>query len=648
MNIFTRAIYALNQRFNKALGSTGGTWVSLFGGNKLINQEAYYSGIVYKCIDIIASNVSTNKYGLYQKDNDENKEIYKHPALELLKRPNNYQTTSDLLYQISSQIDVAGVSYLYPVKSMAGNTYKELWTLNPNKVRVIPGTDEPVSHYEYRKPKGGVTKFQLDELIEIKRPDPFDMLSGLSTITKAKYEIEGMLNAVIWNSKFFEKGAMPSGVLTTDQKIDDQAFDRLDKEWRKKYEGSDNAHKVLILDGGLKWEQVTLKQKDMDFIKQREFSRDEILAIFGVPKGILYANDVNRANAEAAKYFFAEHTLSPRLDLIFEKLNAFFLPLFDKAGNLEFVPDNPVPENVEQELMRKEKSVNRWLTVNEVRAEDGYEPLEGGDILYLPTNLMPSGEDQNPPTKAIAMKKRVTTTDDKYLRTRRRYTAKKEKEMKSKISAHYSFLLKNIQKHKPKTKTIRKEQSVGEVFSRIMPNMTEWTNLTATITFQFGREVFEEAIKQTSSKYDMPIDFDLEHTGALSLLNKRSNDTATSMTDTIISDARQIIAEELEKGNVSLVKIKDRIYAELNYDKEWKAERVARTEVNKAYSDGSMMMYKQNSLVKQIKWLAENDACTICSPNNNEIIAKNGVFTSGHSNTPAHPNCRCEVIPYFD
>jgi len=648
MNIQTKLLDFLGLQ-RKGYNINSGGWVSLMGG-KAVNTDDMYSGIMYKCVDLIASNVSTNKFHLYDIRKDEKKIVVNHPLLKLLQRPNKYQTTTDLIYQISSQIDITGVSYLYPVKSIDGSNYLELWVLNPYRVKVIKGTDDIVSHYIYRKEKGGETRFELNELIEIKRPDPFDITKGLSTIQKAKYEIEGVLNAVQWNSNFFSNGAMPSGILTTDQQMTDESFDRLDKEWRTKYEGASNAHKTLLLDGGLRWEQVTLKQKDMDFIKQREFSRDEILAIFGVPKSILYANDVNRANAEAGKYFFAEYTLSPRLDLIFEKLNIFYLSLFKGTEGFELQPENPVPENVEQQLMRKEKSVNRWLTVNEVRQEDGYEPLDGGDILYLPTNLVPSGQDinTNPPQKIIAMKKRISHNDRKYLKVRRSYVAMKEKQMASKIHAHLSYLTDLIRKDDITTKSFKKKANFNEVLSQIMPNLTEWTTLTAKITFDFGFEVLKESVNNTGNEYDLPIDFNLENSGAIAILNQRASFTAKSLTDSTLQQARNIIKDELEKGEVTLEKIKARLINELEIDKTWKAERIARTEINTAYSDGSMLMYKQSEVVTKLKWIAEQDACPICTPNNQEVIDKNGVFISGHSNTPAHPQCRCEVIPYFD
>lgn len=628
--------------------SGGGSWTSLFSQGSSKTVHDMYSGIVFKCIDLVASNVSTNKYYLQRVNGDNDVDhVTEHPALKLLKRPNRFQTSADLLYQISTHIDVAGVSYLYPVKSLDNSNYVELWALNPNKMKVVPNDKTMISHYEY-KVKGKTERFEVGDIIEIKRPNPFNPIEGLSTIEKSRFEIEGVLNAITWNSKFFANGAMPSGILRTEQSLSDDSFRRLKEEYNANYAGKDNAGKLMLLDKGLTFEQMMLKQKDMDFMEQRKFSRDEILAMFGVPKGILYADDVNRANAEAAKYFFGEHTLSPRLDLIFEKLNVFYLPLFANSDKLEFVYESPVPENLDYSLQRKEKSVNRWLTINEVRAEDGYEPVDGGDILYFNINAVPVGEDTNTDNsgkKTLELRVKTSKNDKRYLAERRRYVAEQEEKAQKKYKAQLLMLVRLIKLHK--NKALKTKANASEIVAELMPNLTEWQTLTAKITFDIGIETLERAASQTASRYDLPADFKLEHSGAISILQSRANATAKSVVDSTRSQAQSIIAEQLKKGDVTLDKIRKQLVEQLNMDTEWKAQRLARTEVLSAYSEGSMLIYKQSDNVTQLKWLSVSDACEICRPNNNVIIDKSGVFPSGHSNTPAHPNCRCEVIPYF-
>ena len=78
-----------------------------------------------------------------------------------------------------------------------------------------------------------------------------------------------------------------SGVLETDKDISQENSDKITKKWEQKYRGVDNAHKVGVLSGGLKYKPINPSQKEMDFVESRKFNRDEILGFFKVPKSII-------------------------------------------------------------------------------------------------------------------------------------------------------------------------------------------------------------------------------------------------------------------------------------------------------------------------------------------------------------------------
>jgi len=648
MNI-TRFIQTFRKQVGMAIiGKAGGVdtgWHSLFTTHGYQQTKEFYQGLVYKCIDMIGSNVAKSDYGLYRGNGNQSIEVFNHPAFQLLQKPNKHQTGVDLLYSISSHIDAAGEAYMYLVRNLAGTRPVEIWLLDPFRVTPIKDSNAFIIGYKYRKSNGTEETFGLDEIVPIMRPNPFNQYEGMSAIEMARLEIEADLNAVDWNKNFFKRGAMPSGILTTEETVSDESFKRLKREFNESYSGKDNAYSTLVLDSGLTYQQVSLKQKDMDFIEQRKLSRDQLLAIMGVPKALLFADDVNRANAEAAKYFFAEHTLSPRLDLIFEKLNAFYLPKFQNTENLKLKFPSPVPENKEYELNKKDKAIGRWMTPNEVRAEDGLEPLDGGDTIEFTV--------VDPMTNAktiYRLKAKVSTNDKKYLVTRRKYLAKKEKQMLRKYKAQLNYFVESVG---TESKKIFKKDlgSMEVVLNKVFPNLTRWTKAMADITFDYGLENIEEAIAHTSEAYNLPSNFNIQNTGAIQYLSKRSVDTANDVVKTQLDTARTIIKEELEKETANIKDIVARIKAELKVDLDWRAERIARTELITAYNEGAKILYQSSDVVKSVKWITAKDesVCPVCSQNDGEIVNKTrGVFPSGHSNAPAHPNCRCDIVPYFE
>ena len=70
--------------------------------------------------------------------------------------------------------------------------------------------------------------------------------------------------------------------------------------------------------------------------------------------------------------------------------------------------------------------------------------------------------------------------------------------------------------------------------------------------------------------------------------------------------------------------------------------KIARTEVARIQSAGSMTRYKANN-VKKIKILCAADPCEICAPYCNQIMDFNEV-----PEIPIHPNCRCSYSPVIE
>ncbi len=616
-------------------------------GNGGKDRKDFYYGLVFRCVDAIATSVAMNQFDLYQINKDgEAKKNMSHKAVQVLRRPNKFQTGVDFLYLVSSHIDAFGVAYVYPVKAMS-NEPTELWTLDPARISVVRG-DEFIKGYIYTNPKGEKIPFATDELFEVKRPHPFDLYEGVSTIEMAKLTIEGDLNAQLWNRNFFKNGAIPSGVLTTETNLGDEEFERVKEQFHEKYEGKENAYKTLVLEGGLKYQQLALNQKDMDFLEQRKFHRDEILSIFQVPKTIVaVTDDVNRANAETSEYVFAKRTIKPRLELIFEKLNIFYLPMFKGTEGFDLRFDDPVPADRAQELQEDAQLVNRVFTINEIRAKRGYEPLEGGDELYLNLALATPLADTNTanPQKAIQVKGSKTTNDRKLLRDREKFLVEKEKAYRLKLAAHWDFLIKDIESGKQK----KAGPGVEELLDTITPNMNEWAKTTAEITLSFNQSTFMEAVKQTGEIYGLPTAFNLEHSGAIAWLSGRSKQTADNVRDSLLNRSREVIARNLADNTASVAKIRQEVADVFKDEKDWRINRIVQNELVGAYNEGSYRTYQASDLVEQTTWITASDerVCPICEPNDGEHVKIGETFASGDDKPQAHIGCRCQVVPYF-
>jgi len=626
---------------NKPVFSTNGR---LSVGQRSYTKRDYYYGIIYSCIDAIANSVASNGFGLYKKGKDQS-ENTNHPVIQLLRNPNKFQTTMDILYLISSHIDTAGRAFLYPVKTLAKGKYSELYVLDPAAMSIVQGDGELIKGYVYRNPKGVQVPFDVDEIVPIFRPNPYNQLDGVSTIEMARRAIEADINAQDFNKEFFANGASPSGALKTENALSETQFQRLKEQFKDEYTGKGNAHKTLILENGLNYQQMQLNQKDMDFVNQRNMTRDEILSIFKVPKTIVaITDDVNRANAETSDFVFMARVVKPRINLIFEKLNAFLLPLFSDTQLFELVPDECVPTNKEADLNYDKAAVNVWETVNEVRQRQGLEPIDGGDELN-PPQASPFGLGFNNGHSKTHKKMLITKSakDRRYLLAKKRLLAKGRIDLQNAIKQQIAILVKDIGK---KDLARLRVKGVEDNLQDIMGNTEKWQTLTGEIILDKNTNAFKQSVALVAEYYDLIEEFDLEKSGALAILKDRAKASALSVRETLLQKARAIIEDKIAGGETTLREIRDAVADGIDGVGLASAERIARTEMAFAYNEGAVADMEASGFVKQVKWILGDDACDLCQHLSED---NNGIFTLGEEpEIPVHPNCECDLVPYWD
>lgn len=359
-----------------------------------------YTGWVYSAVSYISKELSKIDLHLYKKKYKKNgqveiDEIYEHDALSLLYSVNDFQTKDTFLEIHQTYIELTGESVWAILRDTNGNP-TELWTLRPDWVSVLPSKQDYIEGYEYRPyglGSGGQSiRFKRNDIIFFKEPNPVNPYRGKGRVQAGAYQIDIDTFSDDWNRTFFYNSALPYLVFTSEKNISPEAIKRFMEQWRSKFEGRFNSHKVAFLGGGFKPEKIGGNMKDLDFMEGKRYIRDEILALFHLSKAnIGIVEDVNRANQEASDARFAKTVLKPRMTSLVSYLNEFYLRNWADE-DLFFDYDDPTPEDVEFKLKVYENGLkNGWMTINEVREEENLPPVEGGDAIYLPFGLQPVG-----------------------------------------------------------------------------------------------------------------------------------------------------------------------------------------------------------------------------------------------------------------
>jgi HK97 family phage portal protein len=336
------------------------------------------NAVVYRCVRMIAEAASSVTLYAFEKGQP----INAHPLLHLIARPNATQCAPDLLEAWYGFLLVSGNAYMEAV-SVSGEV-RELHVLRPDRMKVIPGPDGWPEGYEYTA-GGQSVRFAQDvergvrPILHMALFHPDNDHYGLSPLEPAAIGVDIHNASGGWNKALLDNSARPSGALvytSNDGALTGEQYERLKSELETSFQGTANAGRPLLLEGGLEWRAMSLSPKDMDFIQAKYVAAREIALALGVPPMLLgIPGDNTFANYQEANRSFWRQTVLPLVNRTAKSLAGWL------GDGIELRPDLDSIEalSLEREALWERVRKADFLTVNEKRALVGYEAVEGGE-----------------------------------------------------------------------------------------------------------------------------------------------------------------------------------------------------------------------------------------------------------------------------
>lgn len=345
-------------------------------------------GTIFAIVHSLAVATSKVKWHLYQKAasglDEDRTEVTSHACIDLWNKPNPFMPQRRFLETAQQHVDLTGESDILVSSFGLGNKRipLELWPIRPDRIQPVPDPYEFLTGYVYTSPDGEAVPLEKTECLPILMPHPRNPYRGCGPIQSILVVAESMMAADDWDRAFFENSAEPGGIIEVPNTLSDPQFDELRDRWAATHQGTSKAHRVAILEAGMKWVDRSYTQRDMQHAELRAVKRDTILEAFGYPKPMLgITEDVNRANAEAAEYVFAKWLISERLDRWKDWLNFQLLPLYGNTGKgLEWDYESPVSENSDAE----NAAITARSTAAVAMAQAGFDVTETEAWLDMP------------------------------------------------------------------------------------------------------------------------------------------------------------------------------------------------------------------------------------------------------------------------
>ena len=332
------------------------------GTNLIVDAAA---GLDYDVKDSISDPV---RVGLRQKQ-----------LVKLLNyRPNPYQSAQEFRRNIFLDYVLEGNAFIYFDGAF-------LYHLPARNMEVVPDKITFVAKYIY----DGQTEFKPDEVMHFKDLSNDSIYRGTSRLAAAQNTINGLYKMQTFQDNFFENGAVPGMVFTTENTLSQAAKEKTIQYWQQRYNPKTGARRPMIVDSGLKPVPLTDSSfREMDFDLTIKTSNTKILNALGVPQ-VLFDGG-NNANISPNLRLFYLETVLPLVRAYTSAVERFF------GYDIE-----PITANVSA-LQPELKDLAQYLaslvnggiiTPNEARMELRYEKLVGHDDIRVPANIAGSAVD---------------------------------------------------------------------------------------------------------------------------------------------------------------------------------------------------------------------------------------------------------------
>jgi len=367
-------------------------------GKPVTEHTAMQMTAVYSCVRILSETVARLPLHVYRYNGSGGKEKdISHPLYRLLHDEPNPEMTSFVFREtLMSHLLLWGNAYAQVIRNARGEVLA-LYPLMPNRMAVDRDAQGRL-HYLYQRDSSDNPSLGKESTAYLSPSDVlhipglgFDGLIGYSPIAMAKNAIGLAIATEEYGAKFFANGAAPGGVLEHPGTIKDPQ--KVKESWNAAYQGSANAHRVAVLEEGMKYQAIGISPEQAQFLETRKFQINEIARIFRVPPHMLADLEKSSfSNIEQQSLEFVKYTLDP---WVVRWEQAMCRTLLSESENanvfIKFNVDGLLRGDYQSRMNGYATArQNGWMSANDIRTLENLDriPAEEGGDLYLINGAM--------------------------------------------------------------------------------------------------------------------------------------------------------------------------------------------------------------------------------------------------------------------
>ena len=390
-NLFRPTIVQYN------FGPDAPTQVLNYTARQLYNTQDNLSAVV----NFLSNSVAQLPLKVYRRGGEDRRERDRtSPAAQLLWRPNADQTEYEFIRALAVEYFVFGCVFVWllPDADSASG-----W-----QARIIPtdwvtSTDAVTSYGPERihvtAGNGQHIEIPRSEFVRFCTYAPGNPGGYVSPISALRQTLEEQIQAGRFRKELWKSsGRLNAQILRPkDVPWTDEARKRWVTAFRESWgPGGSKAGSIPLLEDGMEIKPFQTSFKEQQWAESIKLSREAVAAAYGINPSLVWHSDTQTyaSSKDNARALYAE-CLGPVLQMFQQRINSFLLPMVgaDPATYVEFDLTEKLKGSFEERASILQASVGGpWLTRNEARADNNLPPIEGGDELIVPLNVVEGGQ----------------------------------------------------------------------------------------------------------------------------------------------------------------------------------------------------------------------------------------------------------------
>ena len=381
-----------------SLGSDAPTQVLNYTAKTLYQSQDNLKAVV----DYLANSIAQLPMKVYKRQGETDRERDRtSSAAKLLWIPNQDQTSYEFIRAVATEYFVFGCVYVWVIPDADSPSGYQMRIIPSEWVtKSVGGSAYAADAIQVTIGSGRSVEIPRTEFVQFKTYSPGSPGGYVSPVSALRQTLQEQIEAGNFRKQLWHSSGRLNAQLLRPANVqpwDDETRKRFITAFREGWAaGGDKAGSIPLLEDGMEIKPFETSFKEQQWAESIKLSREAVAAAYGVNPSLIWHTD-SQTYASAkdnARALYAD-CLGPVIQMLQQRINSFLFPMVgaDPDTYVEFDLTEKLKGSFEERASILQASVGGpWITRNEARADNNLPPIEGGDELIVPLNVVEGGQ----------------------------------------------------------------------------------------------------------------------------------------------------------------------------------------------------------------------------------------------------------------